>query len=166
MRSSWLTGWNDLVCPGRPVGTFVFLCLTLFVLLRFDPVWDYNLTLIPRHNTLLRRWYACVYLGWLDGTIWFAVNDQDVRLHSYVFDFGAIVRSSVTSQSHFHCLPTYTTLSVVGGCLSWLHRWDDLVGPGRTGCMFVFVRAWLWCCYLGSMQCKVIISPSFPVKIC
>ena len=39
------------------------------------------------------------------------------------------------------------------------------VDPGRTGCTFVLPCAWIWSCYSCSMQCEVIISPSFAVQM-
>ena len=162
VRSCVLNRRNDFVYPGRTVGTFVPLCAWPCGV---DAVWGHNLTLIPYHKI---------------------------------------------------------SMAMAGVCLSWLRRWDDLGGPGRTECTFVFlclnlklltsfnsqcghnltlivyrnilqwrwsmcvyfgltdgttpldldkqnVRlypcVWLWCCYSVSIQCEVIISHSFPVKI-
>ena len=56
-------------------------------------------------------------------------------------------------------------MAIVGVWLYCLHRWTELVGPGRTARTFVFLCARLWRFYSGSIRCEVIISLSFPVPM-
>ena len=51
-------------------------------------------------------------------------------------------------------------MTVVDSCM--LQRWNLCIGCGRTACTFLHLCAWIWCCYLGSFQCEVIISLPFP----
>ena len=49
---------------------------------------------------------------------------------------------------------------MIGVWLS-LHRWNDLVGPGRTARTFAFLCPWMRCLHWDSIQCELIIFAIF-----
>ena len=80
----WIGGTISLTLDEQPVRLYFFVLDLEGFLFRFDPVWGHNITLIHCHNILQRRWSACVYVGWIDGTIILALDEQAVRLYSCV----------------------------------------------------------------------------------
>ena len=82
-RFHWLWTNRMYVC--------ILVCLTLKVLLTFDPICCHNLTIIVNY-TLQSPRSACAHLGWLDDTNPSALDKQAVRLYDYGLEFGACIR--------------------------------------------------------------------------
>ena len=105
---------------------------------------------------LQRQWSMCVYLGCINWTISLALDEQLVRLHSHVFDFEVVLGtwSSVRAWFHTQSLSKYIAMAMMGVRLSWLHRSNDLVDPGRAESTFV-----CWCaCF---PRCKPVYGHNF-----
>ena len=75
-RFCWLNRWDDLVEPWRIEGKCILLCLTLKLLISFDPR-CHNLTLILHRNILQWQWSVCVYLGYMnERSCWPWINSR------------------------------------------------------------------------------------------
>ena len=82
------------------------------------------------------------------------------------FDRVSGVRSRARSYSHIiTCIPLpYATMAMIGVHLCWLNRWNVDFLSGRTARTFAFLCL-TGSCYWHSIQCEVVILPSFLVKI-
>ena len=107
----------------------ISVCLTLVVLFGFDSVRGHNLTLIPCQNILPWRWWVCIYVGWIRGTILSVPDEQSVRLHVGVLVFKGVIQGTVIILSPYS-LSKCTPMIMASGYL----RWDDFVGSGPKAC--------------------------------
>ena len=119
----------------------------------FDAVSGHNLTFIICQHIPRWWWSACMCVNWLNGTISLALDEQFVR---FAFVCLSLLVLLGFVQCAFIISPHSPAKCYTGDgrrLLSWLNRRNDVVAQ--------IVRS----CYCGSIQCYVIILPSFAVKM-
>ena len=109
---------------------------------------DNNSTLTCSQN-MPRRWIqlVCLYLRWIDETMYFTLNEQNVRAYCCFWlslEFDAVQGNNFTlvcSQNMQRCS--------IGVPFSSSNALNDGVVPGWTACTLVWLSYWVWrywCC--------------------
>ena len=128
----------------RPESTFSLLCLTLVVLVVFNPAWGHNPNLISCQIivfTMAMIGGAFILAESMGRSRWPMTNSMYVCM-PVCLTLVALL-PSVRSKFNHYALLQYTTMAINGMRLCWLHRWHDLVAPGQIGRTFAF----LWLTY-------------------
>ena len=161
----WLHQWNNFVDPGRTESTFAFLCVWHLAFLEGVCYWrSIQCKVIISHSfpALHTMVLIGVHLYWvtsMERSRWSWTNRAYVCIPVYLTLKVLLAFDPV--QCHTLSLMPCTAMGPIGVRLYWLYQWNNFVA-GRIESTFVFLCDWYWRCYWRSIQCKVIISHSFP----
>ena len=132
-----------------PWTTSLYVCIPVFDL-EDDIRIQFSIASWSHSNSLSKCTISSMFgVRWIDRTISLNVDKQEVRFYSCVI----LLRYSVKpwSQAHFLSQCISTAVMVMRSC--WLNRWNDLIGPGRPACTFVFLCLMLIVLFVFNPEC-------------